>query len=230
MALWYNLSCGEGLNCVHQIQLSSHFQSDGLPNPPARIKVAPFALRPPAHTGRSWPWQDPMRDPEWRSRPASWAEMALSPLPPSISTSNRISTKTTQLGNKNAEGQKEKEKEVEGGEGVETNHIWSKDSQWLFNCEHALGSIWTVTFRACLHKSDAPLKGPLNWQLFLALCGAGQGPKTLISLGRDGKERSYTLKTHRVPLVLAFVLRPLFLLVTRGQWEGSHWIGCSQIE
>lgn len=94
-----------------------------------------------------------------------------------------------------------------GGGGVETNHIWSKDSQWLFNWEHALGSIWTVTFRACLHKSDAPLKGPLNWQLFLALCGAGQGPKTLISLGRDGKERSYTLKTHGVPSVLAFVPR-----------------------
>lgn len=91
---------------------------------------------------------------------------------------------------------------------VETNHIWSKDSQWLFNREHALGSIWTVTFRACLHKSDAPLKGPLNWQLFLALCGAGQGPITLISLVRDGGERSYTLKTHGVPLVRAFVPGP----------------------
>lgn len=99
------------------IQLSSHFQSDGLPNPPAWIKVAPFALRPPAHTGRSWPWQDPMRDPEWWSQLVSWAEMASFPLPPSISTSSRTLTKTTQLGNKNEEGQKEKEKEVEDGEG-----------------------------------------------------------------------------------------------------------------
>lgn len=114
MVLWYNTSCGEGLDCVHEIRLS---QSGGLPNPPARIKVPLFTLQPSSHTGRSWPWQDPMRDPERQSQPVSWPEMAPSPLPPSISTSNRTSTKTTQLGNKNAEGQKEKEKEVEAGEG-----------------------------------------------------------------------------------------------------------------
>lgn len=87
-------------------------------------------------------------------------------------------------------------KKVGGGWGVQTNHIWSNAGQWLFSCEYALRSIWTVTFRPCLYKSDVPLKGPMNWQLFLALCGVPQDPETLISLGRDGKEKSYTLKIH----------------------------------
>lgn len=112
-------------------------------------------------------------------------------------------------------------KKKAGGEwGVQTNHIWSNASQWLFNWEHALRSIWTVTFRPCLYKSDVPLKGPMNWQLFLALCGVAQGPETLISLVRDGKKKSNTLKTHtrfcRCYLLFP-ACRPLFLLVARRQ-------------
>lgn len=72
----------------------------------------------------------------------SLAEMCRSPLPPSICTSNRTSTKTTQLGNKNAEGQKEMggggwsrqitfdPKIVNGS--LTGNMLWEVYGLWLF--------------------------------------------------------------------------------------------------
>lgn len=105
-----------------------------------------------------------------------------------------------------------------------------QSSQWLFDSWHALRSIWTVTSRSCLHKRDAPLKRP--WaDSFFSLCVARAGFEALISLGHDGGEKSYTLKTHRAHAwCLCSPCGPLFLLCAGEQWRCRRRIGCTQIQ
>lgn len=183
-----------------RICLPSCFQSNGKSNHVTLKKVQPFSLWPLMGSVRSRPWQDPMSDPKNSSQACPWPKSGpFFPFPRQspLSTEPLRSTKTTQLGNKNAEGQKDGWGWMGGGGGgskqitfdpmlvngyLTGSMLWGVYGLWLS------GPVCTKVM--CL------LKRPMNWQLFLALCGVAQGPKTLISLGRDGKEKSYTLKPH----------------------------------
>lgn len=95
---WYNnVSRGDGLDFVHRICLSCCFQSICLTRWHGWRWHRVHWL--PPNTNRSRPWQDPMRDWEFRSQPLLTKVLT----PP---TKTRRSTKTTQLENRNAGAKK----------------------------------------------------------------------------------------------------------------------------
>lgn len=192
-----------------RICLPSCFQSNGKSNHVTLKKVQPFSLWPLMGSVRSRPWQDPMSDPKNSSQACPWPKSGpFFPFPRQspLSTEPLRSTKTTQLGNKNAEGQKDGWGWMGGGGGVQTNHIWSNASQWLFNWEYALRSIWTVTFRPCLYKSDVPFEKAHELTAFSRSVWCGSGPQDTHITGpwRQGEELHFET-THWVLSVLAFV-------------------------